>query len=54
MVGAHQRFAHAEAYVRERLKETGFELIEISDINVRMQEGQPTPGHLVIARRLAD
>ena len=54
MVGGHQRFAHAEAYVRERLKETGFELIEITDINVRMQEGQPTPGHLVIARRLAD
>ncbi len=54
MVGPHQRFAHADAYVRERLTATGFELVEITDINVRMQEGQPTPGHLVIARLLAD
>lgn len=50
MVGPHQRFAHAEAYVRERLAATGFEVVEITDINVRMEDGQPTPGHLVIAR----
>jgi predicted TPR repeat methyltransferase len=50
MVGPRQRFAHAESYVRERLTSTGFELIEITDINVRMEDGQPTPGHLVIAR----
>ncbi|MBO9194468.1 MULTISPECIES: methyltransferase [unclassified Rhizobium] len=50
MVGPHQRFAHSEAYVRERLDATGFELIEITNINVRMEEGQPTPGHLVIAK----
>lgn len=50
MVGPHQRFAHAEAYVRERLAATGFEVVEISEINVRMQDGHPTPGHLVIAR----
>lgn len=50
MVGPHQRFAHAESYVRERLAATGFELVELSKINVRMQDGRPTPGHLVIAR----
>jgi predicted TPR repeat methyltransferase len=50
MVGPHQRFAHAEAYVRDRLVATGFELLEITGINVRMQDGEPTPGHLVIAR----
>lgn len=50
MVGPHQRFAHAQDYVRERLTATGFSLIEITDINVRMEEGKPTPGHLVIAR----
>ncbi|SCB56377.1 Predicted methyltransferase, contains TPR repeat [Rhizobium aethiopicum] len=50
MVGPHQRFAHADAYVKERLTATGFDLVEISDINVRMEDGQPTPGHLVIAR----
>lgn len=50
MVGPHQRFAHAASYVRERLQSTGFELLEMTDINVRMQDGNPTPGHLVIAR----
>ncbi|WP_105416251.1 class I SAM-dependent methyltransferase [Neorhizobium sp. T25_27] len=50
IVAPHQRFAHSETYVRERLAATGFELLEISDINVRMQDGNPTPGHLVIAR----
>ncbi|KQV81699.1 methyltransferase [Rhizobium sp. Root1220] len=50
MVGPRQRFAHSEAYVRERLAATGFVLVEVTDINVRMEDGQPTPGHLVIAR----
>jgi Predicted methyltransferase (contains TPR repeat) len=49
-VGPHQRFLHSESYIRERLVATGFELVEISEINVRMQDGQPSPGHLVIAR----
>ncbi|EHS48802.1 Methyltransferase type 12 [Rhizobium sp. PDO1-076] len=51
MVGPHQRFVHAEAYVRERLAATGFEIVEITDINVRMQDGEPSPGHLVIAKK---
>ncbi|SNB60412.1 MULTISPECIES: class I SAM-dependent methyltransferase [unclassified Agrobacterium] len=50
MVGPHQRFAHAENYIRERLAATGFEVLEVTDINVRMQDGNPTPGHLVIAK----
>ncbi|MES5097077.1 class I SAM-dependent methyltransferase [Agrobacterium sp. BA1120] len=50
MVGPHQRFAHSETYVRERLAATGFEITEVTDINVRMQDGHPTPGHLVIAK----
>jgi len=49
-VGPHQRFLHADAYIRERLTATGFELVEMTEINVRMQEGEPSPGHLVIAR----
>jgi len=54
MVGPHQRFVHAEAYVRERLAATGFELIEITDINVRMQDGEPSPGHLVVAKKIGN
>ena len=50
MVGPHQRFIHTETYIRERLSATGFELLEMLEINVRMQEGQPSPGHLVTAR----
>jgi predicted TPR repeat methyltransferase len=51
MVGPHQRFQHSQDYLRQRLADTGFEIVEVGDINVRMQEGQPSPGHLVIARR---
>ncbi|KGD94465.1 MULTISPECIES: methyltransferase domain-containing protein [Rhizobium/Agrobacterium group] len=50
VVGPHQRFLHSEAYIRTRLADTGFEIVEISEINVRMQDGHPSPGHLVIAR----
>ncbi|MHB0951894.1 MAG: methyltransferase domain-containing protein [Allorhizobium sp.] len=50
MVGQHQRYVHSEAYIRERLAATGFEIVEITEINVRMQDGEPSPGHLVIAR----
>lgn len=52
IVGPHQRYLHAEAYVRERLTATGFELVEITYINVRMQDGNPSPGHLVIAKKI--
>lgn len=50
MVGPHQRFAHAPDYVRQRLDATGFDLVEITDITVRMEEGEPIPGHLVLAK----
>lgn len=50
MVGPHQRFAHAGSYVRQRLDETGFDVVEMSDVTVRMEEGEPIAGHLVIAR----
>ncbi len=50
MVGPHQRFAHAETYVRNRLDETGFDVVEMTDITVRLEEGEPIAGHLVIAR----
>lgn len=51
MVGPHQRFAHAETYLRDGLEAAGFDWIEASLITVRHEEGEPIPGHLVIARR---
>jgi predicted TPR repeat methyltransferase len=50
MVGPHQRFAHAQSYVRDRLDQIGFDVVELTDITVRMEEGQPIAGHLVIAK----
>lgn len=50
MVGPHQRFAHSEAYIRNRLTATGFDIVEIGGITVRMEEGAPIAGQLVVAR----
>ena len=49
-VGPHQRFAHSETYLRERLAATGFDIVDITDITVRMEEGEPIAGQLVTAR----
>lgn len=51
MVGPHQRFAHAKAYLEERLAFSGFEMLRCDHIVVRMEQGRPTPGHLLIARK---
>ncbi|MEF2073286.1 class I SAM-dependent DNA methyltransferase [Consotaella aegiceratis] len=51
MVGPHQRFAHAEAYVRDQLAAHGFAVLSLEPITVRLEEGEPVPGHLVIARK---
>ncbi|MGG9998802.1 methyltransferase domain-containing protein [Pseudovibrio ascidiaceicola] len=49
MVGKYHRFAHAESYVRSLLKKSGFTILELSPITVRLEQGEPVPGHLVIA-----
>ena len=51
MVGPHQRFAHAEKYVRKTLAAAGFEVVEMGDITVRLENGEPIAGHLVAARK---
>ena len=54
MVGPHQRFAHAEAYVRKVLASAGFEVVELGGITVRLEDGHAIPGHLVVARKIAN
>jgi predicted TPR repeat methyltransferase len=54
MVGPHQRFAHAESYVRKVLGSAGFEVAELGGITVRLEDGEPIPGHLVVARKVAN
>lgn len=51
MVGPHQRFAHADTYVRKTLAAAGFEVVEMGDITVRLEDGAPIAGHLVVARK---
>lgn len=51
MVGSHQRFAHAQSYVRATLATHGMDCLRCEDITVRSEQGEPVPGHLYIARR---
>ena len=49
-VGPYHRFGHGLAYIENALSAAGFAGIEVTDINVRFENGEPTPGYLVIAR----
>ncbi len=49
-IGPTRRFAHAESYIRQTLIAAGFKVLAMDEITVRLEEGQPVPGHLVLAR----
>lgn len=49
-VTPRHRFAHAEAYLRQLLSEHGFDIAALQPITVRMEEGAPIAGHLVLAQ----
>jgi predicted TPR repeat methyltransferase len=51
MVGPKQRYAHALDYVRDTLAAAGVPVVEAAPIVVRHDEGEPIPGHLVIAAK---
>lgn len=50
MVGPKYRFAQAEDYVRSSLAAKGFEVLAFDPITVRLEDGEPVPGHLVVAQ----
>lgn len=50
LVGSKHRYAHSLDHLRSRLHAAGFECLDIEDIVVRHEEGEPVPGHLVLAR----
>lgn len=52
IVGAYQRFAHAEQYVRRVLIDNQLECVICKKIIVRREQTEPVPGHLYIARKL--
>jgi predicted TPR repeat methyltransferase len=49
-VGPHQRFHHGLNYLERELDSAGFRVLHVQDITVRHEEGEPQPGHMVIAR----
>ncbi len=50
MVGPKNRFAQSEGYIRNALASAGFDILAMEPITVRLEEGEPVPGHLVAAR----
>ncbi len=53
MVGRKQRFAQGEDYLLKTLAEHDFKVLSIEPITVRMEDGEPVPGHMVVARKNA-
>lgn len=51
MVGPGNRFAQAEGYIRASLSNAGFTTLAMEPITVRLEEGVPVPGRLVLAQR---
>lgn len=49
-VSAGHRYVHAERYLRDQLADAGFTVLDMSEINVRMENDAPSPGHLIVAR----
>jgi len=51
MVGPKSRFAQGEAYLRRALEQFGFDILAVEPITVRLEDGEPVPGHLVMTRK---
>lgn len=51
-VGPHKRFAHSSSCITRMLKKHGWQPMQIDRITVRLEQGEPVPGELVIARKL--
>lgn len=50
-VGQDRRFAHAEAWLREKLDEAGLRPVLMEPQSTRIDRGRPVPGLLVLAER---
>lgn len=51
VVGEDRRFAHAETWLRQRLKKTKFNPVLIEPASTRQDRGVPVPGLLIVARK---
>ncbi|MEO0497300.1 MAG: S-adenosylmethionine-dependent methyltransferase, partial [Pseudomonadota bacterium] len=53
-VGPHHRYAHMQEYVRKSLSDAGFNIMDISSVTVRLEEGEPVPGQMFLAAKPQD
>lgn len=51
-VGEHKRFAHSSSCIVRMLKKHDWQPLQIDRITVRLEQGEPVLGELVIARKL--
>ena len=51
VVGEDRRFAHAEGWLLQRLKETKFTPVLVEPVSTRQDRGAPVPGLLVVAEK---
>ena len=47
------RYAHKRSHVQQLCKQAGFESVQIEDVVIRQEAGQPVQGFLVMARKAA-
>lgn len=50
-VGEHKRFAHSPAYLTKLCDRHGWTILRRDAITVRLEQDEPVPGELIIARR---
>lgn len=53
-VGPHRRFHHRGADLHAAMEAAGWAPLSMELFTVRTNEGQPEPGHLIVARRAAE
>lgn len=51
-VGPHQRFAHQQKYIEIELSDNKLRLVEVEDITVRAEQGEPVPGQLYLVEKV--
>lgn len=51
ILGAHQRYAHSEGYLRAQAQAAGFTVVSLEPAETRYESGQPVPGYVVVLRR---
>lgn len=51
-IGAHQRYAHKLEYLDEVLSTHGLTIMISEDIVVRLEQGKPIYGHLIVAQKI--